>query len=125
MSHEEKRLLSAIEDAKGFGELMRIYPHARMAHHPDVRAALVDALEEHGERAVNLLAALIADPDEDVADAAYSAWSNIVDDIPWRRRPAVLIEAAAAVQQPAHAAPPVPVQPVVVPVAPAPVAVAP
>lgn len=132
MSHEERRLVDRLEEADGFHEVERLYPHARASRNPYVRAALVDALEDRGERAVNLLAALIADPDEDVADAAFSAWSNIVEDIPWRRRAAVMIEAAAAIQQPAVAVPPppvpVPVQPVAVPAVPvttAPVVVAP
>ena len=118
MSHEDRRLGDRIEEADGFRDIERLYPHARASSNPNVRAALVDALEEHGERAVNLLAALIADPDEDVADAAFSSWSNIVEDIPWRRRAAVVIEAATAIQQPARALPvppPVPVQPAIVP----------
>lgn len=135
MSHEDRRLIERLEEAEHFGEVMRLYPQARASRNPYVRAALVDALDEHGERAVNLLAALIADPDEDVADAAFTAWSGIVDDLPWRRRAAVVVEAAAAIRQPAVAVPPpvpvAPAQPVAVPagqpvpVAPAPVVVAP
>lgn len=104
---EDRRMLSAIEDADGLHELMRLYPHASRARSREVRLALVDALEEQGEQAVNLLAGLLADPDEDVAESAFTSWTSVLDDMRPRRRAAAVVSAAQAISQqsaPPHAA---------------------
>ena len=112
MSPEDRRLIEALDDAERLGELTRLYPRALAARNPEVRAALVDALSNQGERAAGMLARLIADPDEDVADSAFQAWSSLVDEMRHLRRPAALVEAAAALQQPPVAPMPPPVAPV-------------
>lgn len=96
---EDRRMLSAIEDADGLHELMRLYPHASRARSREVRLALVDALEEQGEQAVNLLAGLLADPDEDVAESAFTSWTSILDDMRPRRRVSAVVSAAQAISQ--------------------------
>ena len=118
MSHEDRRLMKALEDVQSFGEVMHLYPRASRAQSSSVRAALVDAIEEQEERGVNLLAGMISDPDEEVADAAFTAWVRIVEEMRHRRRPGAILEAADAIRRmmeppPPSATPVVVTQPVV------------
>ena len=56
--------------------------------------AMVEALEEKGGRSAADLAYFIADPDEDVASAAFSAWSSVLDDAHGGRRVRAILETA-------------------------------
>lgn len=114
---EERHLMRMLEHGRDFEELVRVFPRASRSHNPDIRSALVDALEEHEGRALPMLAAMIADPDEEVSESAFSAWMTIVNDMRYMRRPRALIEAAAAIQsriEPPPTAVPAVVQPVTV-----------
>ena len=130
LSPEDRRLLSMVEEAHGLHELSRVFPHASRARSADVRSALVDALEEHGERAAGMIAAMIADSDEDVSESAFSAWTGILDDMSPRRRVAAIHAASQALSggacapQPGMVAPQ-PGMPMAVPPAGVPVAVPP
>lgn len=107
LSPEDRRLVSAIDDVESLGELMRLLPAARASRNPEVRQSMIEALEDQGsdhggERCAQAIAAFIVDPDEEVADAAFSAWTSIVDDLPAHRRAAAIVAAAQAVNAPAH-----------------------
>lgn len=130
ISREDQRLLDRLENGPDFRELKRLYPAAVAAQSSDVRWALVAELEQQGEHGVNMLAALIADRNPEVADAAYSAWTSAVQEMNPRRRAEAFVEAGSVLSQMRMppAAQPVAVQPVgmapmapVVPVHPQPV----
>lgn len=85
-SEAENRLIESIEEADSMDLLMRHYPIARASRCADVRRAMVSALEDQGARGLKALVPFIGDPDEDVADDAFSAWTSILQDMPARRR---------------------------------------
>lgn len=118
MSARERRLLESVEEAESLRELMRLLPQVQAAPNVELRLALVDALEEQGPRAANALVPFIADPVEDVADAAFSAWTTVLEEVDPRRRAAVIVSAAQVLQPPAPPAAAVPVAPVVAPAQP-------
>lgn len=96
LSGHDRRLIDAIEDADSLRELRRYLQAAAMSHSAEVRMAMVDALESedmHG-RSASDLAYFIADPDEDVASAAFSAWSSVLDDVHGGRRARAILETA-------------------------------
>ena len=99
MSPQERRLLDAIEEAEG-RELLALLPQARLSPNPAIREAMVDALEDKGRKCVNELVYFIGDADEDVADAAFSAWTSILEDLPAPLRRNAILEAALRLQPP-------------------------
>ena len=131
LSHHDRRLIDAIEDADSLHELRRYLQAAAMSRSEEVRMAMVDALEDedmHG-RSASDLAYFIADPSERVSAAAFSAWSSVLEDVHGDRRARAILETADILRGfqgglwqtpgmplPAPAAVPV-VQPVVQPVA--------
>lgn len=93
--HDE-RLVDAIDDANSLHELRRYLQAAAMSRSKDVRMAMVDALESedmHG-RSASDLAYFIADPDEEVSAAAFSAWSSVLEDAHGGRRARAILETA-------------------------------
>ena len=94
LSGHDRRLIDAIEDADSLHELRRYLQSAASSRSEDVRMAMVDALEEKGGRSASDLAYFIADPDEDVASAAFSAWSSVLDDAHGGRRVRAILETA-------------------------------
>ena len=94
LSGHDRRLIDAIENADSLHELRRYLQAAASSHSEDVRMAMVDALEEKGGRSAADLAYFIADPDEDVASAAFSAWSSVLDDVHVGRRARAILETA-------------------------------
>ena len=56
--------------------------------------AMVEALEDKGSRSASDLAYFIADPSEDVADAAFSAWTSVLDDARGDRRVRAILDTA-------------------------------
>ena len=116
VSREDQRLLEKLEDSPDFRELKRLYPQAVASQSAEVRWALVAELESQGEHGVNMLAPLIADRNEEVADAAYQAWTSAVQEMGPRRRAEAFVEAGAVLSQMrgpqgANPAGPVPVAP--------------
>ena len=94
LSGPERRLIDAIEDADSLHELRRHLQAAASSRSEDVRMAMVEALEDKGSRSASDLAYFIADPSEDVADAAFSAWSSVLDDARGDRRVRAILETA-------------------------------
>ena len=99
LSSQDQRLVEAIEDADSSNKLRRYLQEAVSSRSEEVRLAMVNALElnlmdEKGGRMVSDLAYFIADPSEEVSDAAFSAWSVALDDLKGERRARAIIEAA-------------------------------
>ena len=90
----DRRLIDAIEDADSLHELRRHLQAAAISRSEEVRLAMVEALEEKGSRSASDLAYFIADPSEDVADAAFSAWTSVLDDARGDRRVRAILETA-------------------------------
>ena len=99
MPPQERRLLEAIEEAEG-RELLALLPQARLSPNPAIREAMVDALEDKGRKCVNELVYFIGDANDDVADAAFSAWTSILEDLPAPLRRNAILEAAVRLQPP-------------------------
>ena len=96
LSHHDRRLIDAIEDADSLHELRRYLQAAAMSRSEEVRMAMVDALEDedmHG-RSASDLAYFIADPSERVSAAAFSAWSSVLEDVHGDRRARAILETA-------------------------------
>ena len=96
LSHHDRRLIDAIEDADSLHELRRYLQAAAMSRSEEVRMAMVDALEDedmHG-RSASDLAYFIADPSERVSAAAFSAWSSVLEDVHGARRARAILETA-------------------------------
>ena len=96
LSHHDRRLIDAIEDADSLHELRRYLQAAAMSHSEEVRMAMVDALEDedmHG-RSASDLAYFIADPSERVSAAAFSAWSSVLEDVHGARCARAILETA-------------------------------
>ena len=96
LGRNDQRLIDAIEDADSLHELRRYLQAAAMSRSEEVRMAMVDALENedtHG-RSASDLAYFIADPDEDVSSAAFSAWSSVLEDVHGGRRARAILETA-------------------------------
>ena len=92
----DRRLIDAIEDADSLHELRRYLQAAAMSRSAEVRMAMVEALENedsHG-RSASDLAYFIADPDEEVSSAAFSAWSSVLEDVHGGRRARAILETA-------------------------------
>lgn len=99
MPSAERRLVDAVEDAETMRELSRLMPQVLASRNPEVRQAMVDALEDKGGRGINELVRFMADSDAEVADSAFSAWTSLLEELPPPRRVAA-IRAAAKVLQP-------------------------
>ena len=96
LSSHDERLIDAIESADSLHELRRYLQAAASSRSEEVRMAMVDALENedmHG-RSASDLAYFIADPDEDVSSAAFSAWSSVLEDVHGGRRARAILETA-------------------------------
>ena len=77
----DRRLMELIENAESLGQLRAIVTEAAQSHNPEIRLAMIDALEDKGRRAVDELAAFIGDPDDEVSDSAWRAWSSVVENM--------------------------------------------
>ena len=96
LSSRDERLIDAIEEADSLHELRRYLQAAAMSRSAEVRLAMVEALESedtHG-RSASDLAYFIADPDEEVSSAAFSAWSSVLEDVHGGRRARAILETA-------------------------------
>ena len=96
LSHHDRRLIDAIEDADSLHELRRYLQAAAMSRSEEVRMAMVDALEDEDMpgRSASDLAYFIADPSERVSAAAFSAWSSVLEDVHGDRRARAILETA-------------------------------
>ena len=98
LSESDQKLVDSIEEADSLSILMRLSRRAQASRSAEVRQAMVDALEDKGKDAANELAVYLADPDEDVAGSAFSAWSAMLEDMKPARR-VLSIQAAAQILQ--------------------------
>lgn len=99
LSKQDRRLIEDIESAESSQELRRYLQAAISSRSEDVRMAMVNALEsEEGKRSLADLAYFIADPSEDVAEAAFSAWTMALSDARSDRRVRAILEAAQILQ---------------------------
>ena len=95
----DQRLIEDIESAESSKALRRYLQPAVSSRSEDVRMAMVNALEsEEGKRSLADLAYFIADPSEDVAEAAFSAWTMALSDVRGDRRVRAILEAAQILQ---------------------------
>ena len=99
-SPADRRLIEAVEDAETSMELSRLMPQVLASHNPEVRQAMVDALEDQGRRSVNEIARFMADPDPEVADSAFSAWTSILEELAPSRRVSAIRSAARILTPP-------------------------
>ncbi len=98
-SKQDLRLIEDIESAESPQELRRYLQAAISSRSEDVRMAMVNALEsEDGKRSLADLAYFIADPSEEVAEAAFSAWTMALSDARSDRRVRAILEAAQILQ---------------------------
>ncbi len=99
LSKQDRRLIEDIESAESSQELRRYLQAAISSRSEDVRMAMVNALEsEEGKRSLADLAYFIADPSEEVAEAAFSAWTMALSDVRSDRRVRAILEAAQILQ---------------------------
>jgi len=96
---KDRALLDAIEDAESIAELSRLITPALGSRNPEVRQAMVDALADKGRKGANGLAYFINDPDDDVAESAFSAWVSALEEHGTSGRVAAIISAAGIIQQ--------------------------
>lgn len=78
MSESDQKLVEQINEAESMKAISRLSQSARSSRSAEVRQAMVEALERHGEDALDELVAYIADADKEVADAAFNAWAEIL-----------------------------------------------
>ena len=99
LDQKDRALLDAIEDAENTAALSRLITPAMGSRNPEVRQAMVDALADKGRKGANGLAYFITDPDEDVAESAFSAWVSTLEEHGTLGRAAAIISAAGIIQQ--------------------------
>ncbi len=99
LSAADQRLQQAIEEADSLSELMQLSRQVQASKSAEVRQAMVDALDEQGKDAANLLAAFLGDSDEEVANSAFAAWVSKIEDMKSARRVQAIMAAAQALQQ--------------------------
>ena len=98
MDRKDRTLLDAIENADSYAALSRLMMQAIGSRNPEVRQTMVDALADKGRKGANDLAYFITDPDDDVAESAFSAWVSILEDHGTSGRAAAIISAARIIQ---------------------------
>ena len=98
-SAADQKLLQTIEEADSLSELMQLSRQVQASKSAEVRQAMVDALDEQGKDAANLLAAFLGDSDEEVANSAFAAWVSKIEDMKSARRVQAIMAAAQALQQ--------------------------
>lgn len=81
-------------DAESLDDLLKILPDASVSTNEEVRSDLVDALGWFGKSALLDLMPFMADPDEDVAQAAMDHWTTALADIDNERRKCELVGSA-------------------------------
>ena len=99
MDRQDRSLLDSIEDADSIAALSRLITQAMRSQNPEVRQAMVDALADKGRKGANGLAYFINDPDDDVAESAFSAWVSALEEHGTSGRVAAIISAAGIIQQ--------------------------
>ena len=99
LSSRDQRLIEEIESAESSKALRRHLQSAVSSRSEEVRMAMVNALEGAEKPSASDLAYFIADPSEDVAEAAFSAWTFILSDTRSEQRVRVILESAQILQR--------------------------
>ncbi len=94
MSKHDRRLIERIEEADSMRELRRYMQDAVASREEDVRMAMIEALDGADHTSPSDFAYFIADPSEEVSEAAFSAWTSALEDARPHRRARAIIEAA-------------------------------
>lgn len=84
LSSEEKKVMKAIEvalDASDLDALLDALPDVSASTNAEIRLEMVEALGFFGESVLAEITPFMADPDEEVADAARSAWEFALNDV--------------------------------------------
>jgi len=98
LSSRDQRLIEEIEAAESSKALRRYLQSAVSSRSEEVRMAMVNALESAEKRSASDLAYFIADQSEDVAEAAFSAWTSILSDTRREQRVRAILESAQILQ---------------------------
>jgi len=98
LSSRDQRLIEEIESAESSKELRRYLQSAVSSRSEEVRMAMVNALENAEKSSASDLAYFISDPSEEVAEAAFSAWTSILSDTRREQRVRVILESAQIMQ---------------------------
>ena len=98
LSSGDQRLIEEIEAAESAKELRRYLQSAVSSRSEEVRMAMVNALESAEKSSASDLAYFIADPSEDVAETAFSAWTSILLDTRKDQRVRAILESAQILQ---------------------------
>lgn len=98
ISSRDQRLIEEIESAESSKALRRYMQSAVSSRSEEVRMAMVNALESAEMRSASDLAYFIADPSEDVAEAAFSAWTSILSDTRKDQRVRAILDSAQILQ---------------------------
>ena len=96
LSESEQKLVEQLEEANSMKAIERLSQRAASSRRVEVRQAMVEALGKRGEDALDYLAAYIADTDKEVADSAFAAWVEILNDMDHNERVMAIKSAAAA-----------------------------
>ena len=99
MDRQDRVLLDAIENADSIMALSRLMTSVMGSRNSEVRQAMDDALADKGRTGMNELAYFIVDPDNEVAESAFSAWASILEEHGASGRAAAIISAARIIQQ--------------------------
>lgn len=100
LNETERAQLLAINDAldsDNLEDLLKILPDAAVSTNVEVRSDLVDALGWFGKSAIIDLLPFMADPDEEVAQAAMDHWTTALGEINNERRRCELVEKALTI----------------------------
>ncbi len=94
----DQRLLENIESAESAKALRRYLQSAASSRSEEVRMAMVNALESADGCSATDLAYFISDSSEEVADAAFSAWTSILSETRKDQRVRAILETAQILQ---------------------------
>lgn len=98
LNGSDEKLVDAIDSADTLAKLRRYAPQVMQAG-VEVREAYVDALSDKGSDAVLDIAPFIADSNKEVADAAFDAWKDALDEVSASRRIQMIVQSAALLQR--------------------------
>ena len=98
LSSQDQHLLESIEGTDSPQAARRYLQSAISSRSEEVRMAMVNALENGDRRSASDLAYFIADPSEDVSEAAFTAWTTALSDARGDQRVRAILEAAQILQ---------------------------
>ena len=94
LGKDDQRLVEAIEEADSPSKLRRYLQQAMNSRSEEVRMAMVNALECADRHSATDFAYFIGDSSEEVADAAFSAWTSALEEVHGEGRVRAILETA-------------------------------